>query len=270
MTARRLLARVGALSDTGLQREHNEDRYLVQELGGAPADGPLPDAIDLSLSTLLLAVCDGMGGAVAGEVASGLAVGALAERARDGAALGRGHHLDPGAMEDWLLGGVREANLRTLRRGQEEEELEGMGSTLTCVLLGGETLLLAHVGDSRAYHLRGERLRRISLDHSFVGRLVAMGRISEAEARRHEQRNLLLEAVGGAPELEIDRLRVTVREGDRLLLCSDGLSNLVGEEEIREILGGARQTAEQCAVLVEMANARGGDDNITVVVAHLS
>jgi len=262
----RLSARVGAVSDTGLQRPHNEDRFLVQGIGLPPADGAPAGSVDLSSSPLLLAVCDGMGGAAAGEVASAVAVDTLSER---GSALAP-EGTDPEALAAWLIEGVREANRRTLQRMRDEPGLEGMGSTLTAALLTGTDLVLAHVGDSRCFHLRDGRFRRLSLDHSFVGRLVAMGRLTEEEARRHEQRNLLLEAIGTDPEPDIDRFAAPLRAGDRVLLCSDGLSNLVPEAELREILAGADAPGEQCATLVALANDRGGDDNITVVVAHVS
>ena len=258
--------RVACLSDTGLQREHNEDRFLLQELGREPGERDPETDVDLSRTLLLLAVCDGMGGAVAGEVAASLSVEALAGRARDGL----DGVTEPEGLERWLVEGVLEANRLTWQRALDDPALEGMGCTLTAALLGPAGMVLAHVGDSRAYHLRGGRLSRVTADHTLVGRLVAMGRITEEAARRHEQRHLLLEAIGGERDPEIDRNLLVLEGGDRLLLCSDGLTDLVADGEIEAVLSGEGSPSQHCARLVQMANARGGVDNITVVVGHLS
>jgi protein phosphatase len=144
-----------------------------------------------------------------------------------------------------------------------------MGCTLTAALLGPRGLVVAHVGDSRGYLLRGGELRRVTDDHTLVGRLVALGRITEEAARRHEQRHLLLEAVGGARDPDIDRRVLALAAGDRLLLCSDGLTDLVSDREIGDLLAGDGDPPAQCERLVELANGRGGVDNVTVVVVHL-
>ena len=262
-----LTARVSRLSDTGLRREHNEDRCLVQMLGRPAEEGVFDAPVVLAGAALLLAVCDGMGGAAAGEVASAISVETLSRRAALRSTADGG---DPGEIERWLVEGVREANRMTLERVVADPALEGMGSTLTAAVLSGASMVLAHVGDSRAYHLRDGSLRRVTADHSLVGRLVALGRITEEQAREHEQRHLLLEAIGTDSEPEIDRGTVPLLPGDRVLLCSDGLTDLVRDEEIGRVMEGRSAPAEQCAALVAMANGRGGVDNVTVVIAHLS
>ena len=261
-----LRVRVGCASDTGLQREHNEDRCLVQELGRPTTQLDEEAAVGLLSSAVLIVVADGMGGAVAGEIASGVAVETLAQRAET---LTLPHETQEGLL-DWLVDGATEANRRTLERIVLEPQLEGMGSTLTAAVLVGDTMFVAHVGDSRAYHVREGKLQRVTSDHSFVGRLVALGRITEEQARNHEHKNLLLRALGSDAELEVEHAAVTLGPGDRVLLCSDGLSNLVEDPELLGVLTGEGSPREQCAALVATANARGGDDNITVVIAHFA
>ncbi len=263
-----LVAAVAARSDTGRRREHNEDRCLVLDLrGGQIIENGESASLDLADSGVLLAVCDGMGGAVAGEVASAVSAEALAERA---AHLPREELQDLPNLGAWLVEGVREANRRTLRRISSEPDLAGMGSTLTSVVLTDGAMVVAHVGDSRGYHVRDGQLRQFTVDQSFVGRLVALGRITKEEARTHDQRNLLLQAIGSDPEPEIDRVTVAIRGGDRILLCSDGLTDLVEDDEIREVLEGPGDPIDHCDTLVNLANARGGVDNITVVLAYVN
>lgn len=263
---KRLLARIAARTDVGLRREHNEDSFLVWDFA---AGGPVPSdgisILDVSGAGALLVVSDGMGGAAAGEVASAVVVETLSERAAafDTTAAA------PEEIEEWLKEGVRESNHRTLSRARDNPDLEGMGATLTAVLVAESSMVIAHVGDSRAYLLRGGEMRQITVDQSVVGKLVAMGRITEDEARRHEHRNILLGAIGTDPEPEIDGGTAPVGSGDRLLLCSDGLTDLLEDQEIRAILAGGEEPDEQCAAFVRAANGRGGVDNITVVVAHL-
>lgn len=256
---------VSAITDVGKTRDHNEDCYLLWNMEGGqpiPGDGAVtvPDH-----QGLLVAVCDGMGGAAAGEKASALTVETLQARAR---AIEDGLLEDVQALGDWLVTSVVEADKRILREAGEHPEMEGMGSTCTAVIFVPGCLTLAHVGDSRAYHLRGETLRQISVDHSYVGELVAMGQITPEEARTHDQRNLLLQVLGLGRELDVDRVRVEMKSGDKVLLCSDGLYDLVEDEEMRRELTAGDDPAVACRTLVDLANERGGKDNITVVVAR--
>ena len=261
-----LTLHVAGLTDVGMTRDHNEDCFLLWNMErheSIPADGdtvavPHEDGI-------LVAVCDGMGGAAAGEMASALAVETFRDRA-DQLEDGRIHDLD--VVGDWLVESVIEADRRILDAARENPEMDGMGSTCTAVVVIPEGLTLAHVGDSRAYHLRGDTLRQISVDHSYVGELVAMGRISPEEARTHDQRNLLLQVLGLGRDLDVDRVLVQLQDGDMILLCSDGLYDLVDDPEVHREMAGDGDPAEVCRRLVDLANERGGKDNITVVVAR--
>lgn len=259
----------GAVSDMGLVRSHNEDAFLVWDLAH---EGPLEEGRTFELGgeddAFLLVVCDGMGGARSGEVASGTAVESMRSYATDAfhaARLGLGER-DP---RRWLAEAVARSNEDVLTQSKGDLELHGMGATLTAAALLGDELVLAHVGDSRAYLLRGDRLRQLTTDHTHVQKLVSVGRISNEEARNHQQRNLLLQAIGTADSVEVDNLDVKIVAGDRILLCSDGLHGLVEDDEIAEVLGRDTEPVAQCRTLVESAKRSGGHDNITVVIAHL-
>lgn len=255
---------VAALTDVGRTRDHNEDCFLMWNVGrgeSIPGNGPgvtVPDA-----EGALLAVCDGMGGAAAGEKASALAVETFADRVR-----GIGPDMELGKVGDWLAETVVEADRRILDAARADSEMEGMGSTCTAAVVLPAGLVLAHVGDSRAYHLRKGALRQISVDHSYVGELVALGRISPEEARTHEQRNLLLQVLGLGRPLDVDRVRIEMKSGDMVLLCSDGLYDLVEDSELRQEMMDGSDPATMCRNLVDLANERGGKDNITVIVAR--
>src|SRR3954451_16121828 len=216
------VAEHAALSDIGREREGNEDSFL---------DRPP-----------LFVVADGMGGAQAGEVASGMAVDSLA---------------DAGAPDE-LEGAIEKANARIHARAQDDSSLAGMGTTLTAAWVDDGTLTLAHVGDSRAYRMRAGELVQLTEDHSLVGGLVRMGKITPQEAEEHPQRSVILRAVGVEPAVEVDVAEHELEDGDVYLLCSDGLSGMVGDEVIRETLdmgGTLRQAAE---MLIGLANASGG------------
>jgi serine/threonine protein phosphatase PrpC len=222
-----------ALSDVGLEREGNEDSYL---------DRPP-----------LFVVADGMGGAQAGEVASAMAVEALARAG------------SPGALQ----GAIEEVNADILARSKEDSSLAGMGTTLTAAWVDGGTLTLAHVGDSRAYRMRDGELVQLTEDHSLVGGLVRMGELTPAEAQRHPQRSVILRAVGVAPEVEVDVAEHELADGDVYLLCSDGLSGMVRDEVIRETLAMDSSLVDAADLLVALANASGGHDNITAVLFRI-
>ena len=231
--------RYAVLSDRGRVRENNEDSYY--------ADGRV------------FIVADGMGGHRAGEVASAAAIEEF---------LGfEAQHREEPPLER-LRGGMQAANRSLYRMADDDRELEGMGTTFTAVLVEGG-LHLGHVGDSRAYIWREGQLRPMTRDHSLVERMVDEGQISPRDARTHPQRNVILRALGVAQVLEIDLDTVDAVPGDRLLLCSDGLSGLLEDEEIESIISGETEPEESCRRLVDAANERGGTDNITVIVAHL-
>jgi len=228
-----LVARPGALTDIGLHRKTNEDTFVV-----APP---------------LFAVCDGMGGAQAGEVASGLAAETLVAAVADGRP---------------LLAAAEQANAAVFQRAHDDIDHTGMGTTLTAVVLAGDTGHFAHIGDSRAYLLRGGALEQLSDDHSLVGEMVRDGRLSEEEAASHPHRSILSRALGTEPLARIDEFEVDLRAGDVLLLCSDGLSGAVPAEAIRKALGRA-DPDDAAAKLIAEARKHGGPDNITAVVLRL-
>jgi protein phosphatase len=227
-----------AVSDVGRVRRANEDSFFVREP--------------------LFVVADGMGGAQAGEVASGLAIRAFEAP------------LDESAPpEQRMAAAVSRANAEIHKQSTSHDEFQGMGTTITALLLGDQELTIAHVGDSRAYRLRDGELTRLTLDHSLVGEMVRRGAITEAEAEVHPQRSILTRALGPEDEVEIDTLSHATRPGDVYLLCSDGLTGMVSEATIAEALGSGSTMQEAAEKLVESANANGGVDNITVVALRL-
>jgi len=225
--------RVGATTDVGVVREQNEDAYLVR----AP----------------IYAVADGMGGHQGGEVASRLALETVDRKSRED------HEVD-------LRNAVRDANRVVLDRASGDTNLSGMGTTLTMLRVEGPRVRLAHVGDSRAYLLRDGELRQLTDDHTLVNRMVREGKLTEDEARIHPQRSILTRALGVDGELEVDVFTVDLDPGDRVLLCSDGLTSIVADDEIRGILMSHPDPQAACDELVAAAIRGGGPDNITVVV----
>jgi PPM family protein phosphatase len=223
-------------TDIGLVREGNEDSYLTEEP--------------------LFAVADGMGGHRGGEVASQLAVETLEKRFKQGA----------GDLPDQ----VQEANRVVFERSVVDEKVAGMGTTLTAALVEGDRVRLAHVGDSRAYLLRDGDLRLLTEDHTLVHRMVTEGEISKEEAETHPQRSVLTRALGVDNVVDVDDDTVQVRPGDRLLLCTDGLTSMVSEQAIEEALRGVPDPQEAAQRLVHLANEGGGTDNTTVVVLDFS
>jgi PPM family protein phosphatase len=222
----------GVATDIGKVREGNEDSYL--------AEHPL------------YAVADGMGGHRGGEVASQLALETVEALFRSGAGS--------------LAQQVRDANRAVFDRSAEDRKVTGMGTTLTAAVIEGDAAHLVHVGDSRAYLLRAGSLRRLTEDHTLVNRMVRAGEISPAEAEVHPHRNVLLRALGTEADVDVDEQEVGLLEADRLLLCSDGLTSMVTEDQVQAILEATPSPKEAADRLVRAANRAGGLDNITVVV----
>jgi protein phosphatase len=223
---------VGVVTDIGQVRERNEDSFLV--------DPPL------------YAVADGMGGHRGGEVASELAL----ETVEALASAGKGGLADQ----------VRAANRAVFERSMSDRAVSGMGTTLTAVTVDDERAHLAHVGDSRAYLLRAGALRQLTEDHTLVNRMVKAGEISPEEAEVHPHRNVVTRALGTEPSVQVDEDDVPLLAGDRLLLCSDGLSNMVTTDQIQAILEANPSAQDAATRLVRAANRAGGVDNITVIV----
>ena len=224
--------RVGARTDVGRVRKGNEDSFTAQEP--------------------LFAVADGMGGHQGGEVASSVALEIL--------------ETGDGTLEEL----VRRANDEVFRRAAQDPRLAGMGTTLTAIRRDGDVLRLAHVGDSRAYLLRDDSIQRLTKDHTVVERLVDEGRLTSEEAEIHPQRSILTRALGVDDSLQVDQGAIEPQPGDRLLLCSDGLTGMIDEEAITRILAEHADDPQAAAdALVDAANAAGGQDNITAVVIDI-
>jgi len=226
-------------TDTGRARRANEDAYHAR----AP----------------LFAVADGMGGAQAGEVASATAVQALSGGLPDGA----------GTVEQRLARAVQDANERIHALSVADEDRAGMGTTLTAAYVGDAEVTIVHVGDSRCYRWRGGELERLTTDHSLVEELVRQGRLSPEEAEEHPQRSIITRALGPEAVVQPDALTVPARAGDVFLLCSDGLTSMVHESDLANVLADAPTLRTAAANLVERANSAGGRDNITVVLFRL-
>jgi protein phosphatase len=226
------------LTDTGRERRSNEDSAFARPP--------------------LFAVADGMGGARAGEVASGIVVDTLEKGMPDGV-----------AAEEGLAGLTREANQLIHEKATADAERAGMGTTLTAACVGADEVAFAHVGDSRAYRFRDGKLEQLTNDHSLVGELVRRGKLTERQAEEHPQRSVITRALGPEAAVEVDSFSVGAQPGDVFLLCSDGLTSMVEVETMADILRETDSLDEAAQRLVDAANERGGRDNITVVLFEI-
>jgi PPM family protein phosphatase len=231
-------AEVSCKTDTGRQRRDNEDNAYAR----AP----------------VFVVADGMGGAQAGEVASRIAIEAFENGLPD-----------TGSPEERLSTLVREANHQIYERSRADRQRAGMGTTLTAAFVDDAHVAIAHVGDSRAYLFRGETLQRLTQDHSLVDELVRRGKLTEEQAAEHPQRSIITRALGPEPDVEVDTWTYPARPGDVVLLCSDGLTSMISEEQVREVLVAHDNLDEAADALIHAANEAGGRDNITVVLFRL-
>lgn len=250
-------------TDVGQIREHNEDNFLVADLTRKTRSLMEADREQtVGRRGTLLGVCDGMGGAAAGEVASQLAVDIIYERLSDG---------DPPLNRDdlarRLVRAVEDAGARIFNEARADRTRRGMGTTATIAALMDDRLFVAQVGDSRAYVLREGKLVQVTRDQSLVNQLIEAGQLTEEEAETFEHNNIILQALGTADTVQVDLTYVDLRKGDTLLMCSDGLSGMIRADEIREVLSTVPDPLEACKVLTERANLAGGHDNITVIVA---
>lgn len=227
-----MMIKVGATSDIGQVREGNEDSFLVLDP--------------------LYAVADGMGGHRGGEVASNLALQTIQRMFT--------------SREGTLTQQVEQANRAVFERSQSDREVAGMGTTLTAALVQGAQVRLAHVGDSRAYLYRDGELQLLTEDHTLVHKMLMEGEISESEAETHPHRSILTRALGVDGNVQVDEGVVEMRNGDRLLLCTDGLTGMVSDEQIKAVLEESKDPQEAVDRLVRAANRAGGIDNITAVV----
>jgi protein phosphatase len=238
--------RVAGLSDVGRCRAVNQDHYLVD-----PSSG-------------LYAVADGMGGHAAGEVASRIAIETLSEvMRRENGSSWNDTTEAARALEEALAVG----NRRICESTASHAEWRGMGTTIVAAVTVNDRIVLGHVGDSRAYLLRDGRLRQLTSDHSLVNEQVKMGLLTWEEAQRHPHRNIVTRALGNQPQVAVDLVEESLHPGDAVLLCSDGLNSMLVDAEIRDALDQHRATPHAaCRLLVERANASGGEDNVTVIV----
>src|SRR5919197_2790737 len=232
--------RVASITDTGRRRRHNEDAYVCEPP--------------------LFAVADGMGGAQAGELASSLAAAAL----RDDTAEREGGE----QRVDEL---IQQANRRVYTRQAEDASASGMGTTMTVALVEDGGVAIGHVGDSRAYLIRDRRLEQLTEDHSLVAELVRSGKLSPEEAEAHPQRSVITRALGTDPDVDVDTFSVRTKPGDLFLLCSDGLTSMIGDHTILAEVERNRGDLQAAAkALVRAANRGGGEDNITVVFFEIA
>jgi serine/threonine protein phosphatase PrpC len=248
------------MTDVGRARQTNEDACSVTEL----ESGQFIDVvdkehkIDVGHKGVLLAVSDGMGGHQAGEVASALVIESLSrELAKD----------QQGPLHKQLEEAVLRAN-RRVHNAARSAERHGMGATLTAIMIRGTEAFIAEVGDSRGYLVRNGRLRQMTRDQSMVQMLVDQGVMSREDARKAPGKNVILQAVGLAPDVRVAIGRLELRRGDRLMLCSDGVSNQMSDDELRQILTKS-EPREACETMIALANERGGEDNETVIVADI-
>ncbi len=259
----KVLVRLFGRTDVGQVREHNEDNFIVADLTKESRGLMESDRVQVvGERGTLLGVCDGMGGAAAGEVASQLAVDIVYQRMAIGSA-----PADHDALAARLVHAIESAGLRIFSEAKLDRTRRGMGTTSTIAALLDDHLFLGQVGDSRAYILRGERLVQVTRDQSLVNQLIEAGQLTEEEAETFEHNNIILQALGTADSVQVDLTYVLLRRGDTLLLCSDGLSGMVRNDEIREVLRSLDDPLEACKMLTDRANQAGGHDNITVVVA---
>ncbi|MBA3916706.1 MAG: Stp1/IreP family PP2C-type Ser/Thr phosphatase [Acidobacteriales bacterium] len=243
---------LATLSDIGCARDNNEDYAAYWE----PEDDRA-----FTLKGRLLTVADGMGGYEGGQDASRMAVETIQQSYEQGS----------GTPEELLVSGFRKAHQKILQQAASHPSLKGMGTTCTAVALIGQELHFGHVGDSRLYLLRGDKMLRLSRDHSYVGRLVETGVLTASEAEKHPQRHILTAALGAGHDVpvEVPEQAIKLSPGDTLLLCTDGLWNQVPDEEMMRIVQPAPTLEQGCHDLVERAKDRGGPDNITVQLLRI-
>ena len=234
-----MITQIGHGTDTGKKRRRNEDEYVVEPP--------------------LFAIADGMGGAQAGELASSLAAGAV----RDDESVS-------GSGERRVVELIQEANRRVYQRSSQDASASGMGTTMTVALVENGAVVFGHVGDSRAYLIRGGRLEQLTEDHSLVAELVRSGKLSPEEAETHPQRSVITRALGTDPDVDVDTFSIPTQASDLFMLCSDGLTSMVEDETILEAAEKHRNDLQAAVkALIRAANKGGGEDNITVVLFEI-
>ena len=253
------------LSDVGRVRKNNEDNFLFTQLGSGLINAIPSEPVDSDC--WLFIVADGMGGGQAGEVASQMTVDLVAKNFTE--RVSGKQIFDPNLFAKDLERAVDQTNQIVFDESQANRELRGMGTTLTAAAVNGSTITVAQLGDSRAYLLRDGRIRQLTKDQSLVAQMVAAGKITEAEAKTHPRRNVILKAVGVQSRVEVAIANADLKRDDCLVLCSDGLWGKVEPEEIQDYTTRFDPQAA-CENLVRLANERGGEDNVTVIIAAFS
>ena len=256
--------RVSARTDTGLVRRSNEDAFVVADLtsGSALGEPHVAGRVEVGDRGVLLAVSDGLGGHAAGEVASALVVDSLRR------SMSRSIPADPRRVDVIVEEAARRAN-QAVWQASHQPGLERMGATLTAILVHGSHAHIAEVGDSRAYLLRGGLIKQVTRDQSYV-QLLIDGGVPPREARRSPLSNVVLQAMGTRPDVKVALGRLALRQRDCLIVCSDGLSNKVRLDELRRMVLRSPDLDAASDAMVDLAKERGGDDNITVIVAGVS
>ncbi len=235
----------GVMTDVGMVRDNNQDSYFV------PVNEDIP----------LFVVADGMGGHKAGEIASNMAINII----RDTFLELKIPPMDEISITKLIEQSIKEANEKIYLRSIEKEAYSGMGTTVTLAYIINRKLCIGHVGDSRAYLFKDENLIQITEDHSLVNELVKNGSITLEEAKTHPQRNIITRAVGTSETIEMDIVVREYEEGNILLLCSDGLTSMVKDSQIQDILSKEKNIQKACENLVSLSNDNGGYDNTTVI-----
>lgn len=250
-------------SDIGLVRKVNEDNFICLNLN---------DILQLEKPAADLYICivaDGMGGRNAGEIASSMAVNEVMELIREKYInILTGEDTTEEKIFDLLNHAIHYSNDRIYKKSLLNRECNGMGTTISMILIKEGKLYFGHVGDSRIYLIRKHEITRITEDHSLVAELVKQGSIKPEEAMTHPQKNIITRALGTEFDIEADLGKQEIQEGDYILLCTDGLTNLIGDDELMEIVLTAGDVEQACDALVSKAKENGGFDNITVVVIH--
>ena len=238
------------ISDPGCVRPQNQDTFLMEEL---------------DRNTLLCVVCDGMGGAKSGNIASTLASDVFVQQLRSGWRPNMG----PAEVDDLLQNTIKLVNFTVYDQALQFADFEGMGTTLVAALIHGKRVTVVNVGDSRCYHLREDGIRQITTDHSLVQMMIQRGELTPEQARKYPGKNLITRAIGTESSVQCDLFHLDVERGEGLLLCSDGLSNMMDDLEILfEFIHGS-QRQECCRQLLDVAKNRGAPDNVTCVLVQV-
>ena len=262
-----MIVEVFGRTDVGTTRDHNEDSFLVANLTAREASlQPEVRTHELGRRGTLFMVADGMGGAAAGELASEMATETVFKHMIE--AWGNDPEVTDQRFAYRLKEAVEIANARIYEHARAHPEYRGMGTTTTAAGCLGGALYVCQIGDSRGYLIRGGRIVQITKDQSLMQRLVDAGELTEEEAAVSDRRNIILQALGPDPTVKVDLTRQELRRGDVLVMCSDGLSGLVKSDDMLRIVTGATDLVAACKELIDLANQRGGPDNITCIVAR--